>query len=36
MYINKCNALQQIIVYSIENLDQKLFTLTFRQFELLN
>jgi hypothetical protein len=36
MYIDKYNALQQIMVYSIENLDQKLFILTFGQFELLN
>jgi hypothetical protein len=36
MYIDKYNALQQIMVYSIENLDKKLFILTFGQFELLN
>jgi uncharacterized protein YhhL (DUF1145 family) len=36
MYIDKYNALQQIVVYSIENLDQKLFILIFGQIELLN
>jgi hypothetical protein len=36
MYIDKYNALQQIMVYSIETLDQNLFILTFGQFELLN